>query len=711
MANSTRSTSYAIPFWDTLGQAWCPSNQTACLISILVTPIVGAIILMSPFLNARPLSPSFQAFRRVSCTFPWRFFLANVACKAALSFGFGMLSAFTSTDPGYPATAAVSGISWLVCFLLSAQQWRKQLPLSDVFFVWVVVAAVAQTCVISTLEVQPMLAGIFIKAIELSSLAGLSAVSVWVVFHSGPLEPPYSQSLDPSSNRQRSCMCCTTRSAASTTHDSQESEAESRDLLRGHEGRAQGRQNHDSPEGLEMASLKPIASESPGAVLNLSARVPFAAPSDLANLFSRLTFSWVSRLLATGRLRPLQLDDLPVLGAQDTSTAVAAALTAAAVPQERLCTRRAWLCCVRHREYSRADAPVSITPVPFSWILIKSFGKDLGAAVTLKLCYDSLLLLAPMLLHVMITYLEAVAQSLNPPVWLGYGLCGMLLCCAVMQTALLHQYFFQVFRCGQQLRCAIILSIYKKALRLSGASRSSEGAGKLANLMSVDAKRIQDLTTYLIVLVSGPFQISVALVLLYQQIGVAVLSGLAAILLFLPVNAAVAHFTQKLQDSLMKVIVYTRTACYLIFLCVSTIKCVHVCDQVKDKRLSLTTEALTAVRLLKLNAWEDEFQGRIDAVRLEELAKLRRFVLLQMASDVLWSALPLLVTLASLITYSLLNEGKPPPAANMFVSLSLFSTLRFPLSMVPSVITSVSRSAYYLSLVSRFLRPMFQIRR
>ena len=131
---------------------------------------------------------------------------------------------------------------------------------------------------------------------------------------------------------------------------------------------------------------------------------------------------------------------------------------------------------------------------------------------------------------------------------------------------------------------------------------------------------------------------------------------------FLPINALVAARTQSLQDSLMKV---------------------------KDIRVGLTSEALSAIRLLKLSAWESNFQMRIESAREIELIQLRKFVLLQMASDIMWAALPLLVALSCLVTFALLN-GQPPSPAQLFSSLSLFETMRFPLSMIPSVVSTVS---------------------
>jgi ATP-binding cassette subfamily C (CFTR/MRP) protein 1 len=110
--------------------------------------------------------------------------------------------------------------------------------------------------------------------------------------------------------------------------------------------------------------------------------------------------------------------------------------------------------------------------------------------------------------------------------------------------------------------------------------------------------------------------------------------------------------------------------------------------KIKDARVSLTNEALSGIRLIKYNAWEEAFLSRIHAIRTEELARLRSYVYLQQVASVLWMGLPLLITLCSFAMYTGLN-GAPPSAAQMFTALALFNLLRFPMSMIPAVINNV----------------------
>jgi len=58
-----------------------------------------------------------------------------------------------------------------------------------------------------------------------------------------------------------------------------------------------------------------------------------------------------------------------------------------------------------------------------------------------------------------------------------------------------------------RVRSGLITLIYRKALLLSNDERASRPTGEIVNLVSVDATRLQDLCTYGLIAISGPFQV------------------------------------------------------------------------------------------------------------------------------------------------------------------------------------------------------------
>jgi ATP-binding cassette subfamily C (CFTR/MRP) protein 1 len=59
-----------------------------------------------------------------------------------------------------------------------------------------------------------------------------------------------------------------------------------------------------------------------------------------------------------------------------------------------------------------------------------------------------------------------------------------------------------------RVRAGLVTAIYKKSLILSSDERGNRASGDIVNLMSVDASRLQDLCTYGLIAISGPFQVT-----------------------------------------------------------------------------------------------------------------------------------------------------------------------------------------------------------
>ena len=61
------------------------------------------------------------------------------------------------------------------------------------------------------------------------------------------------------------------------------------------------------------------------------------------------------------------------------------------------------------------------------------------------------------------------------------------------QTVMLGQYFYRMYLVGIWVRSAITSAIYRKALRVSQASKKEVTTGEVVNLMSVDVQRLVDM--------------------------------------------------------------------------------------------------------------------------------------------------------------------------------------------------------------------------
>lgn len=96
-------------------------------------------------------------------------------------------------------------------------------------------------------------------------------------------------------------------------------------------------------------------------------------------------------------------------------------------------------------------------------------------------------------------------------------------------------------------RTLSILLLFSQALLLSNVSRKQFSTGEIINLMAIDAQQLMDLMTNINLLWSAPFQILMAISLLWQELGPAVLAGVAVLVFVIPMNALVANRMKKLK--------------------------------------------------------------------------------------------------------------------------------------------------------------------
>ncbi|XP_036797961.1 multidrug resistance-associated protein 1 isoform X1 [Oncorhynchus mykiss] len=232
------------------------------------------------------------------------------------------------------------------------------------------------------------------------------------------------------------------------------------------------------------------------------------------------------------------------------------------------------------------------------------------------------------------------------------------------------------FVTGMRLRTAIVGAVYRKALVISNAARRTSTVGEIVNLMSVDAQRFMDLITYINMIWSAPLQVILALYFLWQNLGPSVLAGVAVMVLMVPINGVIAMKTKTYQVAQMKS---------------------------KDNRIKLMNEVLNGIKVLKLYAWELAFKDKVSAIRESELRVLKKAAYLGAISTFTWVCAPFLVALSTFTVYVMIDERNVLDAQKAFVSLALFNILRFPLNMLPMVISSMVQASVSMKRLCVFL--------
>lgn len=71
------------------------------------------------------------------------------------------------------------------------------------------------------------------------------------------------------------------------------------------------------------------------------------------------------------------------------------------------------------------------------------------------------------------------------------------------------------------------------------------------------------------------------------------------------------------------------------------------------------------------------------------MSYLKKMKLLSISSNFIWMCAPFMITIVSFGSFILLNDSDKFTPNVVFVSLSLFNILRFPLTVLPNIISAL----------------------
>lgn len=376
-------------------------------------------------------------------------------------------------------------------------------------------------------------------------------------------------------------------------------------------------------------------------------------PIEYADIFSILTFGWMTPMMKFGYKQFLTQDDLWNLRKRDTTKVTGQVL------------EEAWAAELEKKR-------------PSLWMaMFRGFGGPYFRATVIKTVSDALAFLQPQLLRLLINFV-ASRRSGNPdpqPAIRGVAIALAMFAVSLSQTVCLHQYFQRAFETGMRVKSALTAMIYAKSMRLSNEGRAAKSTGDIVNYMAVDTQRLQDLTQYGQMLWSAPFQIILCMASLYQLVGISMLAGVAAMIIMIPVNGFIASIMKTLQKEQMAN---------------------------KDSRTRLMTEILNNMKSIKLFAWGQAFMNKLNYVRNDqELRTLRKIGAAQAFANFTWSTTPFLVS-CSTFTVFVLTKDQPLTTEIVFPALTLFNLLTFPLAILPMVITSIIEATVAVGRLTSF---------
>ncbi|VAI82659.1 unnamed protein product [Triticum turgidum subsp. durum] len=384
------------------------------------------------------------------------------------------------------------------------------------------------------------------------------------------------------------------------------------------------RHSHDEEGHIGSGNglYKPLNTEADSEVADSDSQVtPFAK----AGFFSRMSFWWLNPLMKMGYEKPLEDKDMPLLGATDR------AQNQYLMFMEKL-----------NRE---KQSPSHATP-SFFWTIVSCHKRAILVSGFCALLKVLTLSTGPVLLKAFIN----VSLGKGSFKYEGFVLAVVMFVCKFCESLSQRQWYFRTRRLGLQVRSFLSAAIYKKQQKLSNAAKMKHSSGEIMNYVTVDAYRIGEFPYWFHQTWTTSVQLCIALAILYNAVGAAMLSSLVVIIITVLCNAPLAKLQHKYQSKLM---------------------------EAQDVRLKAMTESLVHMKVLKLYAWEAHFKKVIEGLREVEYKWLTAFQLRRAYNSFLF--------------------------CNVFTFVATLRLVQDPIRQIPDVIGVVIQAKVAFTRISKFL--------
>ncbi|KMZ04219.1 probable multidrug resistance-associated protein lethal(2)03659 [Drosophila simulans] len=168
---------------------------------------------------------------------------------------------------------------------------------------------------------------------------------------------------------------------------------------------------------------------------------------------------------------------------------------------------------------------------------------------------------------------------------------------SVFSVCIGHPYMLGLLHLGMKMRVALSSLIYRKALRLSRTALGDTTVGQVVNLLSNDVGRFDLVLINVHYLWIAPLELIAVTYLMYLEIGISSIFGVAIMLLFLPFQSYLGK-----QTSVLRLRTALRT----------------------DERVRMMNEIISGIQVIKMYAWEKPFGKVVEMTRFNEMLCIKQ---------------------------------------------------------------------------------------
>ncbi|KAL4089661.1 hypothetical protein QTP88_024660 [Uroleucon formosanum] len=300
-------------------------------------------------------------------------------------------------------------------------------------------------------------------------------------------------------------------------------------------------------------------------------------PRSNANIFEIVTYMWMSNLLKIGRRRDLKETDLYTTLDDHKSSSLGDQL-------EKIWTSELNNANLANRKPTLLRALIRMFGVKYIFLGIITCILEIIFKVS-----------QPILLGELLEYFNPDNPKYSD-IRYAYVCASGLIISLFITTVIQYSIGQEILNLAIKTRVACSSLIYRKALFLSTKALDETTTGQMINLISNDVNQFDLALPKLHYLWIGPLQTIVFTYLLWQEIGVSSLIGIATLFFFIPLQGWMG---KKMSQTHLKTAKKT------------------------DERICLVNEIILGIQVIKMYTWEKPFSKLIKYLRKMEIKQIK----------------------------------------------------------------------------------------
>ena len=282
--------------------------------------------------------------------------------------------------------------------------------------------------------------------------------------------------------------------------------------------------------------------------------------------------------------------------------------------------------------------------------------------VVLIVAKISITLGTPPLLHALLQRLPEASLAASIPT--GLLLLAFALGSAGIIGAVIQQHwYFNALNAFARIVNGMNRRVVRHALWLRRSSRNAMQTGDMVNHLSSDTDALAEAAFMLPEFANSFLTMSAVLVSLFVYLGPAALASIATLLLMAPLTTFVARRYRRLDHQLM---------------------------EFRDERVTLMSQILHGIRVIKYHAWEPSVHAEVQQVRRNEIGTRVSIVRTDALSTAIFISTTTIVAFAGFSTYVALGGTLTAPM--VFACLALFALLEVPFGMISHLLSNLQHA-------------------